>query len=350
MQKKKIATLEKCYAIAPLNYQGKFHFLVAAEKKERCILFDAEGNEVDTIWDGPGGVMSMAQVPGSDGQFLATHKFYSPNDSAEAKIVIATPGKKKWKVQTLVELPFVHRFDILQSNGTNYLIACTLKSGHQYKNDWSVPGKVYAAVLPENLEQYGEGHQLELKVIKEGLLKNHGYCKVTEDGKESALVCCEQGIFRFYPPEKTGEEWHSEMLLDVPTGDAALVDLDGDGQMELVTLEPFHGNHICIYKKIETEYLLVYKYPKETEFLHALWSGELLHKQMVVIGYREQERNLLALYWNDISKKYEELLIDGNVGPANVYGYEQNGIECLIAANREINEVAMYIFDDGGKS
>ena len=42
MKKEIMAELEKCYSIAPLMYQGKQHFLVAAEKKDRCIVFDAE--------------------------------------------------------------------------------------------------------------------------------------------------------------------------------------------------------------------------------------------------------------------------------------------------------------------
>lgn len=59
MRKKVMAELEKCYSIASLKYQGRQHILVAAEKRNRCIMFDAEGKEEETVWEGPGGVMTM---------------------------------------------------------------------------------------------------------------------------------------------------------------------------------------------------------------------------------------------------------------------------------------------------
>lgn len=140
IEKKVISHLNKCYSMAELTYQGAHHFLVAAEKHDPCYLFAEDGTQLETVWTEPGGVMTMAQAPGSDGQFLATHQFYSPNDSKEAKIVLVTPkGKNQWEVRTLCEAPFVHRFGILNRNGVNYLFVCCLKSDHEYKNDWRFP-------------------------------------------------------------------------------------------------------------------------------------------------------------------------------------------------------------------
>lgn len=55
MKVNKIKTheLEKCYSICPLTYNGAEHMLVAAEKVNKCLLFDLDGNLEETVWDEP---------------------------------------------------------------------------------------------------------------------------------------------------------------------------------------------------------------------------------------------------------------------------------------------------------
>lgn len=341
IEKKVISNLTKCYSIAPLHYQGKDHILVAAEKHDPCYLFDLDGNQEDTVWEGPGGVMTMVQVPGTDGQFLATHQFYSPNDSKEAKIVIVTPrGKGDWEVRTLANLPFVHRFDILVRGGVRYLIACTLKSDHEYKDDWRFPGKVYVAELPEDLSRFDEEHPLALEVLQDGLTKNHGYYRVMEGDTPTAVISAEQGVFQFFPPAERGGCWVINPLLDTPASDAVLTDLDGDGEKELAVISPFHGDAITIYKKQDGEFQKVYAYEEPAEFSHAIYGGPVCGKNMVIIGHRKGRRNLLAFDYENGSYRCQTL--DEDCGPANVYVYEKDGATIVISTNREIDEAARY--------
>ncbi len=346
VSKKVISNLTKCYSIAPLTYEGKQHFLVAAEKVDRCLLFDTDGNLADTVWTEPGGVMTMVQVPGTNGQFLATHKFYSPNDSKEAKIVIVTPvAKGNWEVRTLVDLPHVHRFDIVERNGVRYLIACALKSGHEFKEDWSMPGKVYAAVLPEDLSQFNDDNQLQLSVLKDNMLKNHGYYRVEDEGVQTSIVSADCGVFQFVPPASADGEWTIKELLNTAASDAVLVDLDGDGEKELGVLSPFHGDQISIYKKKDGAFEKVYDYEKPAEFTHAIYGGMLCGQPALVIGHRKSERNLIVFTYNKSTNTYESQIIDEDCGPANVMRYEKDGKDIIISTNREIDEVAMYTLE-----
>ena len=317
VSKKVIGNLEKCYSVAPLTYKGKKHMLVAAEKVNQCRLYDLEGNQEEVIWEGPGGTMSMVQVPGSDGQFLATHKFYSPNDSKEAKIILAYPEDGKWKVRTLAELPFVHRFDIISRNGVNYVIACTLKSGHEYKEDWRSPGKIQVCVLPEDLSSVDE------------VLRSY--------------VAANECVFECIPPESEEGTWEIKQILDEASSDMAFADFDNDGELEMLTISPFHGEKISIFKKQDGEFKKVYTYEKDAEFAHGIWSGEIAGTQGVLIGHRKGERNLLFFRCTDPEKlTFTADLLDSDIGPANVLHYTNDGEDYILSANREIDEIALY--------
>lgn len=337
-EKKKISDLTLCYCVSPLTYRGRQHFIVASEKEYACLLFDEHGREVDKIWDGPGGTMSAVQYPGSDGAFLATHKFYSPNNSKEARIVLCWPEDGEWKVAVCAELPFVHRFDILERDGRRYVLACCIKSDYEYKDDWRFPGMTLAGELPP-LEDLKRGRQLELAVIREGMLKNHGYCRHMRDGMEEGLVTCDDGAYLFTPPAAGEKTWSVERLIGDAASDGLLLDLDGDGEEELITLSPFHGDTLRVYHKMNGRFEQVFEYEKKIEFAHAICGGVICGKPRVIIGYRKGDRDLLSVSWNG---GYEIEVLDHDVGPANVMHLTVGGGDVLVTANREINEAAYY--------
>lgn len=338
--KKVVANIEKCYSVCPIKIRGEQGFLIATEKSGGCFFFNLEGELIEQIWEDPGGVMSLVPVPGHEGQFMSTQEFYSPNDGAKARIILATPLEKGWEIKTLADLPFVHRFDILSTPEQNYLIACTLKSDHQFKEDWTHPGKVYGCVLPKNLND--PDCKIEFEVVAEGLTKNHGYYKSFENGVPFALVSTENGIFKIKPPQAGATDWQVEKLIDQATSDATLIDLDGNGNAELVTLSPFHGDDLNIYHLVNGKYELVYSYPEKLEFLHAIWSGEISGQKVVLLGHRKGKRDLFVLSYDATQKAYVRQTIDEDCGPANVTYLNRLGKQMIIATNRETDEVAMY--------
>lgn len=348
IEKKIISNLNKCYAMSELTYKGEHCFLVAAEKQDPCYLFNEAGEQISTVWEQPGGVMTMTPVPGTDGQFLATHRFYSPNDSLDAKIVIVTAKDDgTWDVRTLCNAPFVHRFGILHRAGTDYLIVCCLKTGHEYKNDWRYKGACFGAVLPKDLSGFDEDHPLKLSLIKDGMLKNHGFAKTSRGGHDAAIVGCEEGTFLFDPPAVCGADWTVTQLCDIPSSDSVLIDFDGDGKLELGTISPFHGNSLTIYHLDEHDrYVPQWKYgapEKDTEMIHATWACEILGRPTWIVGWRKGTRETIAITWDEAKGDYRTDLIDSETGCANAMHFkDKDGRDIIVGTNREIDEVAYY--------
>ena len=344
--KKKIDTLTKCYAVSPLVCGGKEHMLVAAEKQDACNLYDLDGNKRSVLWDDTGGTMSIAPLLGEDGAFLATQKFYSPNDSADANIVYVKPeniAENKWRIRKILDMPFLHRFDIIRHKGVNYLFLCTIKSAHKYKEDWTSPGKVYAGILPDNLDDESLCAQsFKIRELEAGLTKNHGYTKDVHGGAETAIVSAENGVFRFTPPDAPDGDWKIERLIDTPASDAIMADLNGDGKKEMLVISPFHGDFLAIYENEGGVFRKVYDHPEPAEFAHAITSGTVFGKEYVFIGHRKGVRRLLAFYYDTEGKRYAFDTLDEDAGGANAALFVKDGRPLLAVTNREIDEVALY--------
>ena len=254
-EKKFLTNLFRCYATSSTIVDGKRNILLATEGEGACYSYTGDDFKQNIVWDGPGGTMSMVAIPGKNGDFLAVQNFFPTFQSENATIVWSKPnGDGSWETKTLFKLPYVHRFDILQTNGKNYFLGATLCTSKQFKDDWSDPGKIYVGEIPEDLS-----NPIELTVIKEGLTKNHGYCRTVWNGVMAGLTTSEEGVFVVIPPQNENEEWSVEQIMNKPVSDIAVVDIDEDGEDELVTIEAFHGKNFIINKKIDGEYKEIYK-------------------------------------------------------------------------------------------
>lgn len=241
----------------------------------------------------------------------------------------------EWKFKDVVSIPYVHRFGIFHANGINYLIAATVATSKKEKNDWSVPGRIYVAELPED-----PAKGVELEILVDGLYRNHGFWQTKEVGKDVGYFGSDQGILRVSAPQKRGGQWKTELIMEGHIGEIATVDIDNDGEDEIMTIEEFHGDTIQIYKKINGKYTKVWKYDNEIDFAHALVGTKLAGQNAFVCGVRRKDCELFAVTYED--GEYKVTMIEKGVGPANLCVVNEKDRDIIVAANHTANEAAVY--------
>ena len=337
--KRRLTTLKSCYAANSLVINGQTHILLASEAEAPCLAWrGADYGDCHTVWDGPGGTMSIVPVPGTNGEFLAVQKFYRMYDWEGAKIVHVRPlAGGGYEVSDVIDLPYVHRFDLLTVGDRHYLIACTLATKKESVADWANPGQIWVG------EYTGPG-PLELRVLKSGLTKNHGYSRLLQDGVVRGLVTCEEGAFAVTPPALPGGEWRVEQFMDWPISDISAIDIDGDGELEFATIESFHGCYFRVYKKIDGQFKKIYEHPEVTEFYHVVVGATLAGQPVFIGGCRRGKQQLFYVHARrQAPLELTAEVIDQGVGPSNVHVLHENGRDIIVAANRENDEAALYI-------
>lgn len=336
--KKHLDEMYRSYCASSIMMNNELHLLIASEEKGGP-CYDYSGKDFtkrEEVWNNAGGCMSIVPIPNKAGEFLAVQEFYLKATPSVAKIVWGKYDETKgWIIQDVVSLPYIHRFDIYEKNGVNYFIGATISTTKQHKEDWSDPGKIYVGILPEDLN---EG--IKLEVLVDGQNHNHGYYRYMSNGEICGYFTSDDGIKKITPPEHLGETWSVERILDGLISEVALIDIDGDGEAELMTIEPFHGNSIKIYKKINHQYEVVYNYPTEIDFAHTLVGATLAGVHSFVGGIRRV--NAEMFYVQFIDGQFVTTVVEEGCGPANLSVVNQEDRDLIIAANHTKNEAAVY--------
>jgi len=328
--------LDKAYATTIMNVNGQSHYLIATEGHGPCVAFNANNSEESNVWEGPGGTMNIVPIPGRENEFIATQDFTPTFQAQESKIVHAKCNNEgKWTITPIMVIPYLHRFDIFLLHGKLFFIGATLCESKECKEDWSKPGKVYIAEIPNEICK-----PFALQPILEGITKNHGFCKGKWNNRDAYLISGSEGVFALYLPENPGDKWQSEQLLSHEVSDMAVCDIDGDGSMELATIEPFHGSKGIIYKAIDGKLTPIVEH--EYEFGHVVWGGQIQDQPSFIIGGRKGNKELNCFQMDKSSGEIKYFTIDNTGGPSNIAVGMKDNKNVILAANRQIGEIAVY--------
>ena len=340
VNKKRLAELEMVYAVCTMELNGKTHFLAATEEHGKCLLFSGPDWQESTVWQGPGGSMTLLPLKHCQGALLAIQEFFPIFKSQNAGIVLAQVGScpsEPWRVRRVLDLPFVHRIEVVDVGNTPYIVAATLCGPKSYVDDWSRPGAVYAGPVPGKLED-----DWYVEKILDGITKNHGLHITKLDDRSVGLVSGQEGLFALEIPQAPGQVWQSKRLLDHEVSDICAADIDGDGETEIAAIEPFHGNTLVVYKARSTGVERLCEYP--LDFGHVVWMGSILSAPAIVAGSRggKKELVLLRLRSSKAQLWLDPIILDRGVGATQIAVVSRPDGDFILSANHGANEVALY--------
>ena len=340
VNKRKLAELEMAYAVCTMELNGKTHLLAATEKQGKCLLFSGTDWQESTVWEGPGGSVSLMPLKHCQGTLLAIQEFFPIYESKNSGIVLAQVDScpsKPWRVRRVLDLPFVHRIGVVDVGNTPYVVASTLCEGKSYVEDWSSSGNIYAGPVPSDVEG-----DWQVEKILEGITKNHGLHIGKLDDRSVVLVCGQEGLFAIDIPQAPGQIWQSKLLLDHEVSDIYAADIDGDGKTEIAAIEKFHGNKLVIYRSCPTGVERLCDYP--LDFGHVVWMGSILSAPAIVASSRTGEKELVLLRPRSSKDQLwlDPIILDRGVGSMQIAVVNRPDGDLILSANHGANEVVLY--------
>lgn len=352
--------IHNVYAVSTCMVAGRRKLLAASEGREGvCRMYDAENGEFEvTVWEGPGGTMSMVPIPGRGGEFLATQRFFPVFDARESIVVHAEyqPELNRWKVREVQKIPYLHRFDVIKIQDQLVFIGGILCRDKQEVQDWSKPGELIVGYIPETIQ--GEW---QLRTICSGITRHHGY--YLQPHRNRFFVSGTEGLFSVSIPETLEGAFEVERVMDREISDMAVWDIDGDGTDEIATIEEFHGDELVISKQVDGQYIKVFSHP--IAFGHVIWGGCLQGQSVFLVGSRRGTCALECITWGN--GKYAVNTLDAGVGPTQLTAFTHHSMDSesgigsfrgsegddqpvyLLTANRQQEEVALYTIESEGE-
>lgn len=334
MVKKDIMEIESVYTANAFQIGKNAYVAAGSETTPQVYLYNMSTGKSELVSGCPGGVMSFVPVPGKENVFYSIMGLFPPFIGAEGGLFMHIKRGEEWETSKAMKLPFAHRCDIINRDGKNYLFAVSVSRFKENPADWSKPGEIYQINLDEK-----SGLPLIPKLIDSSITRNHGMLKAKVNGLETLCVSGAEGIFYF--ELKGNGNWVLNRLFDKEVSEFGLIDLDGDGEDELVTIEPFHGEHLNVYKRTGGEWKQVFG--DTLSFGHGLSCGIFNGEPVIVVGNRRGSFTLDMFRPLDVKNgKFTREVMEEEAGPTQTQVFRVDGTDYILSANQKQNRVALY--------
>ena len=334
LKKTKLLSLECVYTANVFTFDG--HLMVAAgsEREFPSYLINLDTRAVTQIAPGPGGTMSLIPVPDSADHLVSVMGLFPPFISIGAGIFLHSKADGNWSTRKVIDMPFAHRCEFLAVNGVNYLFAASCSKHKADPQDWSKAGELFVVAMD------GAGNNdWKPTLLLDNLVRNHGMGKAIINGVESLCVSGKEGIFAVEHDPENG--FKIVPVFGREVSEFVYIDLDRDGTDELVTIEPFHGNTLNVYKKKSGDWVNLYT--STLSFGHGLSAGKFNGDSVIVVGNRRGSEALELHKVLDLSHgRIEKIEIERNVAPTQTKLFHHDGSDYILSANQKKDEVAVY--------
>lgn len=332
--KQVILEIEAVYTANAFSIGSEFYIGAGSETKPEVYLYDMRAGESSPVSGSPGGMMSFIPVPGNPNLFVSIMGLFPPFIGGEAGLFRHRRINGDWETDRALHLPFAHRCEILNLAGKNYLFAATVSTFKENPKDWSNPGELHLIELDDIPDSIWES-----RVIDKSVTRNHGMTRTRINGTETICISGKEGIF--FLEQRPGDDWNLQPVFNKEVSEMTFIDLDGDGLDELVTIEPFHGETLNIYKNTGKKWEL--RISDSLSFGHGLSSGFIQQKPVIVVGNRSGSLALESFAVNDLAKgKYDRIVIENDAGPTQTQVFSMGDVDYILSANQRKNEVVLY--------
>jgi len=160
------------------------------------------------------------------------------------------------------------------------------------------------------------------------------------EGVTHGVIGADEGMYKMTPPQAENDDWQIEKLLNTPISDMAFVDLNQDGCLECLTIEPFHGSESHIYRWGADGLKPIWTLPYPAAFGHVVWGGEFDGSPAFLFGYRNDKAELILIRM--VNNEVTMECVDEGEGPSNVDVIQTNKGSVILSANRRTGYAALY--------